>query len=118
LPNSNDPKTDGPKTDGPKTDGPKTDGPKTGAGTGTPTGEKKKDEPKKDEGSGFLTVVCTPFCDSVLVKGRNLGPSPVLKAPLPAGTHGVTLKKSGSPSKTVTATITAGQTTPLRVKMD
>jgi serine/threonine-protein kinase len=112
LPDSNTPKPDSPKPDSPRPDGPK------GSATTTPTADKKKDEPKKDEGSGFLTVVCTPYCDAVIVKGRNLGPSPVLKAPLPAGTHGVTLKKSGSPSKTMTATITAGQTTPLRVKMD
>jgi serine/threonine-protein kinase len=118
TPTATAPLTAQPGADGPKPDGPKPDGPKSTTGSGATTNDKKKDEPKKDEGSGFLTVVCTPFCDSVIVKGRSLGPSPVLKAPLPAGTHGVTLKKSGSPSKTVTATITAGQTTPLRVKMD
>jgi eukaryotic-like serine/threonine-protein kinase len=66
---------------------------------------------------GYLTVVCDPFCDSVSAGGRSLGPSPVVRRPLPPGNHGVTLRKSGSPTKSISVTIVSGQTTARRVKM-
>ncbi len=66
---------------------------------------------------GYLTVVCDPFCDAVVVGGRNLGPSPVLRHPLPPGSHGVRLKKSGAPQQSLSVTIVSGQTTAQRVKM-
>jgi serine/threonine-protein kinase len=73
--------------------------------------------PPSGGGNGFLTVVCSPACDSVVVKGRNLGPSPVMKAPFPAGTYPVVLKRNGSPPKATSVTITADKTTPLRMSM-
>jgi serine/threonine-protein kinase len=91
------------------------------AGTTPPTGGGTKKDPKDPPASadnGFLTVVCNPFCDSVSAAGRNLGPSPVLKAPLPPGQHRVTLRKSGSSPKVMSVIIVSGQTSPLRVKMD
>jgi hypothetical protein len=75
-----------------------------------------KPAPGKGE-PGFLTVVCDPFCDSVSAAGRNLGPSPVVRAALPPGSHGVTLRRSGSPTKSIGVTIVSGQTTARRVKM-
>jgi cytoskeletal protein RodZ len=68
-------------------------------------------------GSGFLTVVCKPACDSVVVKGRNLGPSPVINVSFPAGTYPVVLKRSGSSPKATSVTIVAGKNTPLRMNM-
>ncbi|HQF25263.1 MAG TPA: protein kinase [Polyangiaceae bacterium] len=67
---------------------------------------------------GFLTVVCNPFCDSVSVGGRNLGPSPVVNVPLPPGQYSVVLRRSGGSSKVVPATIVSGKTTSHRVSMN
>ncbi len=68
-------------------------------------------------GPGFLTVMCDPACDAVSAGGRNLGPSPVVRASLPPGNHGVTLRRSGSPTKSISVQIVSGQTTARRVKM-
>jgi len=68
--------------------------------------------------AGYLTLVCDPFCDSVIAAGKNLGPSPVVRALLPAGDHSVTLRRKDHPSKTIVMTIVSGQTTARRVKMD
>lgn len=91
-----------------------------------PTSSPPPPKPEKKEvppaaapagGTGFLTVVCRPACDSVVVKGRNLGPSPVMKVAFPAGTYSVVLKRSGSPNKATSVTIVADKTTPLRMNM-
>ncbi len=66
---------------------------------------------------GFLTVVCDPACDSVVAAGHSLGPSPVVRASLKPGTHAVLLRRSGSPSQSISVTIVSGQTTARRVKM-
>jgi hypothetical protein len=73
--------------------------------------------PKGGGEAGFLTVVCDPGCDAVSAGGRNLGPSPVVRASLPPGNHGVGLRK-GSIKKSLSVTIVSGQTTARRVKMD
>ncbi|MDW8250924.1 MAG: PEGA domain-containing protein, partial [Myxococcales bacterium] len=85
----------------------------------TSTGDKTDKNPSSagGGGNGFLTVVCKPACDSVIVKGRNLGPSPVVNMAFPAGTYPVVLKRSGSPTKSSSVTIVAGKNTPLRVEM-
>ncbi len=75
----------------------------------------KEVAPKADP--GFLTVVCDPACDSVSANGRNLGPSPVVRASLPPGNYGVSLRRKGSPSKSISVTITSGKTTAQRVNM-
>ncbi|MBX3130366.1 MAG: serine/threonine protein kinase [Polyangiaceae bacterium] len=66
---------------------------------------------------GFLTIMCDPACDSVSAGGRNLGPSPVVRRPLPAGNHSVALRKGGT-SKSIGVTIRSGETTSRRVTMD
>lgn len=68
-------------------------------------------------GPGFLTIVCDPFCDAVLVDGKNLGPSPVVRAPLKPGSHSVVLRKAGAGTKSLGVSITSGQTSAQRVKM-
>jgi serine/threonine-protein kinase len=66
---------------------------------------------------GYLTVMCVPGCDSISAGGRSLGPSPVVRAALPPGTHGVGLRK-GSVKKSLSVTIVSGQTTARRVTME
>ena len=77
----------------------------------------KKEEKKASGPPGYLTVVCDPFCDSVSAGGKNLGPSPVVRAALPPGPHGVVLRRKGAPAKSIGVTIKSGQTTARRVKM-
>ena len=88
----------------------------TGGGGGTttkpPTPTTEKAEP------GFLTVVCSPFCDAVIAGGRNLGPSPVVHVPLAPGQYRVTLRRSGGSTKVIPAIIVSGQVTSHRVSMD
>lgn len=101
----------------PKEDKPKSTAaaPKSVGGSGL----KSVPAPEKPKGGepGFLTIACDPACDSVIAGGRNFGPSPVVRASLPPGSHGVTLRKSGMPSKSISVTIVSGQTTARRVKM-
>ncbi|MBK8996351.1 MAG: serine/threonine protein kinase [Myxococcales bacterium] len=79
--------------------------------TPTPTPTPGKGEP------GYLTVMCVPGCDAVSAGGRSLGPSPVVRAALPPGTHGVGLRK-GAIKKSLSVTIVSGQTTARRVTME
>jgi serine/threonine-protein kinase len=70
-------------------------------------------------GSGFLTVICTPACDDVVDGNSSLGPSPVFKAQVRAGTHQITLKVSDPPStKVVSAVVPADDTKVVKVSMD
>jgi hypothetical protein len=72
---------------------------------------------KSTRAIGFLTIVCDPFCDQVEASNRPLGASPVVRAALPEGAHGVTLRRAGV-VKRISVQIVAGQTTARRVKMD
>ena len=78
----------------------------------TPPAVTDKGEP------GFLTVVCSPYCDSVSAGGRGLGPSPVVHVPFPPGQYTVVLKRTGGASKAVSATIVSGRVTSHRVSME
>lgn len=97
----------------------------TATGTASPTPARVPGPlPKKEEAPaaaatapGFLTVVCDPACDSVSANGRNLGPSPVVRASLPPGNYGVSLRRKGASSKSISVTITSGKTTAQRVNM-
>lgn len=86
------------------------------SGGGSPAPTPAPATPGKAE-PGFLTVMCVPACDSVTAGGRSLGPSPVVRAALPPGNHGVGLR-AGSKKKSLSVTITSGQTTARRVTMD
>lgn len=65
---------------------------------------------------GFLTVVCSPFCDEVLVDGKNLGPSPLVHSPVSQGIHSLTLKRA-SVVKDLSVTVKSGEVTSYRVSM-
>ena len=67
-------------------------------------------------GTGYLTIACTPACDSVRAGGRELGPSPVVRAPLAVGTVAVALRR-GSVAKQLSVRIEAGQVAALRIDM-
>jgi serine/threonine-protein kinase len=71
--------------------------------------------PPPAAGKGYLTVMCNPACDDVLIDGRSLGPSPVFKAPVAAGNHTLLLK--GDVEKTMPVTITPDETTLLKPPM-
>jgi serine/threonine-protein kinase len=73
--------------------------------------------PSKKEEPGFLTIVCTPFCDDVLDQGRSLGPSPVVRVAVAPGQHRITLKRSGQAPKVISVIVVSGQVTAQRVSM-
>lgn len=66
---------------------------------------------------GFVTVACNPGCESVIVDGRSIGPSPIVRVELPAGTHKLTLRRKGHQEKTVDVVVKAGELASLNVKM-
>lgn len=68
------------------------------------------------DGKGFLTIVCAPFCDRVVVDGKSEGRSPIVRHALDPGRHTVLLKR-GTVSKTISVHIVAGTTTARRVNM-
>jgi len=68
---------------------------------------------------GLLTVLCTPACDDVLDGGRSLGPSPVFKVSVAAGSHRLTLRTDDPPvKKVVNVVVTEDDTTVVRESMD
>jgi serine/threonine-protein kinase len=75
-----------------------------------PTPAPAKEEP------GYLTIVCTPFCDEVSDGGRGLGPSPIVHIAVKPGQHRITLKRSGK-TKVISVIVVSGQVTAQRVSM-
>ncbi len=67
-------------------------------------------------GTGYLTVMCVPGCDSVRVNGKLVGASPIVRAPVPAGTTQVELRRAGVVRRLVVQ-IVAGQVSARRVSM-
>jgi len=72
--------------------------------------------PEAAKGTGFLTLLCSPVCQSVRAGPKELGPSPIVRAPLPAGRVDLLLR-SGSQSKRVSVVIQDQRTSALRVRM-
>lgn len=68
-------------------------------------------------GDGFLTIVCTPYCDDVAVLGKSLGHSPVVRHPIRPGAHRIVAKRTGKPARAVVATVKAGEVTTERIQM-
>ena len=73
--------------------------------------------PTAPRGTGALTVTCSPFCTSIVVDGINIGTSPIVGHAIAAGVHSVLLLKEDTPSKNMTVTIKAGETSRLSVDM-
>jgi eukaryotic-like serine/threonine-protein kinase len=68
-------------------------------------------------GIGFLTVVCSPACDSVVANGRFLGASPVIRAPLRTGSYRVVLRRQGSKTQMISVVIEKDKASNQRVSM-
>lgn len=66
--------------------------------------------------SGFLTLACEPACGRVVVAGRNLGPTPIVRHPLEPGDHQVTAT-SGTLERSFTVEIRPRATTSRRIDM-
>jgi hypothetical protein len=65
--------------------------------------------------TGLLTVFCTPACDQVYDGSHALGPSPVFKVPVSAGSHRLRLKVDAQNlTKTVTVVVNENDTTVVR----
>lgn len=72
--------------------------------------------PAPTPGVGHLTVACIPFCDRVIAGGKNLGPSPVIKAALPAGRVNLELRR-GAIRRALSVQIVAGETRTVRISL-
>ncbi|MEJ7730973.1 MAG: PEGA domain-containing protein [Polyangiaceae bacterium] len=83
--------------------------------TPTPTPATSADAATKSEEPGFLTIVCNPGCDDVAIGGRSLGPPPIMRQQVKAGTHRVTARRSGFQTKTVTVVVAPGQSVAQRI---
>lgn len=66
---------------------------------------------------GFVTVVCNPSCDEVIVDGRSLGPSPVVRAEVASGTHKVLLKRKSQADTTMQVEVKAGELAMLKANL-
>ncbi len=58
--------------------------------------------------SGHLSILCSPQCISVRLGETLLGPSPLLRREVPAGSHRLTLVRQGMPPSAVDIEIPAG----------
>ena len=47
-------------------------------------------KPALSAAKGIVNIVCNPSCDDVVVAGRSLGPSPGVRADLPAAAYDAT----------------------------
>lgn len=76
-------------------------------------------EPITTAGMGFLTLLCAPACDQVVVDGgTNLGASPMYRTPIPVGKHRLTLRVTVPAAvKNVTVDIHEGEATVVRMDM-
>lgn len=72
--------------------------------------------PSAAPGVGYLTIMCTPACDSVTAGGKSLGASPVLRAPLPSGRVNVELRRADV-RKLLVVEIVAGRVSARSVSM-
>ncbi|WP_170229186.1 PEGA domain-containing protein [Polyangium fumosum] len=74
-------------------------------------------KPDASRANGFVTVACNPGCEGIFVNGRSLGPSPIVRAELPPGTHKLTLRRKGYEEKKVEVVVKPGETALLNVKL-
>lgn len=63
----------------------------------------------KSSAKGVVNIVCNPSCDDVVIGNRSFGPSPVVRAQLPAGAYDVTLKRKSQADTRKRLVVTAGQ---------
>jgi eukaryotic-like serine/threonine-protein kinase len=66
---------------------------------------------------GYLSVQCVPTCTSLAAEAHDLGPSPVVRAPLPPGNYRLFARGNGK-TKVLEVAIASGQSSPVRVSME
>jgi hypothetical protein len=69
-------------------------------------------------GTGALTIICTPKCDSIVDNNVPFSSTNVMAAAASAGPHKLVLSAPNGVKKTVQVNIVAGQTREVRVSMD
>jgi PKD repeat protein len=84
------------------------------AGTGSPSGNTTTGVPTV---TGSVSVSSTPSGASVDLDGWDKGTTPVTIEQVKAGSHTLTLKKTGYQNSVQTVTITGGSTTPVNVQL-
>jgi hypothetical protein len=67
--------------------------------------------------SGYITLVCNPYCDDVADNGRSLGPSPIVHVEVRPGRHVLSLLRRGFGTKTIVLTVAPGKVSRTRVAM-
>lgn len=70
-------------------------------------------KPAPAAAKGTVNIVCNPSCTDVVIGGRSYGPSPVVRAELPAGNYEVTLKRQGQADTRKQFVVAVGQTASL-----
>lgn len=70
----------------------------------------------QEKGFGRVSVTCSPACESILVDGRDAGPSPLVRYRVAAGTRVFTFVR-GAERKTRRIEVKAGTIMPIRVLM-
>jgi len=73
-------------------------------------------KPSRSE-SAYLSVACSPRCDSVSVDGVGVGPSPVVRYRVAPGQHRLELR-SGNVTRPVVVLVKAGETKDMRIGME
>jgi len=86
--------------------------------TSTTISSRVSSAPGTINSDGFLSLVCDPSCDEVILDGtRKLGKSPYGTVGVSPGKHELTFKLAGAPDKTATIPIKSGQTIAYRARM-
>ncbi len=70
-------------------------------------------KPAPAAAKGTVNIVCNPGCSDVVIGGKSYGPSPVVRAELPAGNYEVTLKRQGRADTRKQFVVASGQTASL-----
>jgi len=69
-----------------------------------------KATPATVQAKGTVNIVCNPSCDDVVIGTRSYGPSPVVRAEVPAGSYDVVLKRKSQVDTRKQIVVTSGQT--------
>jgi hypothetical protein len=62
-----------------------------------------------ERGRGFLSIYAEPWA-YVVIDGRRVGPTPLMRQPVAAGTHRVRLERAGIQPREQRVSVRAGQT--------
>ena len=71
----------------------------------------------RDLEPGTITIASLPWAH-VMIDGRAVGTTPIVRRPIAAGTHRVVLRAGNGRTHTTTVRIQSGQAAALRVRLD